>query len=54
MFVFGIYRLVCGIRLEMLIGGRDWERYMYKYIFNIIENVVFIGNDFLLYLVEFG
>lgn len=54
MFVSGTYRPAWGTRPEMLIGGRDWERYMYKHTLNITENVAFIGNDLLLYLAEFG
>lgn len=54
MFVSGTYQPAWGTRPEMLIGGRDWERYMYKHTLNITENVAFIGNDLLLYLAEFG
>lgn len=49
MFVSGTYRPAWGTRPEMLIGGRDWERYMYKHTLNITENVACIGNDLLLY-----
>lgn len=53
MFVSGTSRPAWGTRPEMLIGGRDWERYMYKHTLNITENVACIGNDLLLYLAEF-
>lgn len=44
MFVSGTSRPAWGTRPEMLIGGRDWERYMYKHALNITQHLASIGN----------